>query len=72
MAYYTCWGSVRGNCGHYHKSIEAAEKCIARDDRGCAAQGGYSDRSIRVIDSPDELKRYDVTVGPGRSLIRAD
>jgi hypothetical protein len=43
---YTTIGSVRGCCGHDHRSIGAAQRCLARDARGCRAQGGYSDRYI--------------------------
>lgn len=41
---YVCIGSVRGWCGHRHKSIAKAIKCIERDGQGCKTQGGYSDR----------------------------
>lgn len=51
MSRATCIGSVRGCCGHAHRSIEAAEACIARDQRGCESQGGYSDR--RVVTAED-------------------
>ena len=44
MTYFTSIGSVRGSCGHKHKSEDAAEACIAADQRACARQGGYSDR----------------------------
>lgn len=43
---YTTQGSVRGCCGHQHKTIEAAQRCINRDHAGCVRQGGYSDRSV--------------------------
>lgn len=49
MTTYTTRGEVRGCCGHAHRTIEAAERCRARDQRGCERQGGYSDR--RVIPS---------------------
>lgn len=48
--YYFCNGSVRGNCGHHHKTVEAAAKCAERDCAGCRAQGGYSDRTVRGSD----------------------
>lgn len=62
---YTTWGPVRGGCGHAHRSIEAAERCLEKDQRGCASQGGYSDRSIRRIEKREEATSYDVTRGPG-------
>lgn len=41
-------GSVRGSCGHKHRAISGAARCL-RDDRiGCIRQGGYSDRCPRV------------------------
>ena len=43
---WTTIGDVRGCCGHEHRSRDAAETCLRRDQRGCAAQGGYSDRLI--------------------------
>lgn len=46
MTYFTSIGSVRGSCGHKHKSEHAATACIAADQKACARQGGYSDRSV--------------------------
>jgi len=43
---YTTIGSVRGDCGHKHRNIWAAARCLANDQAGCASQGGYSDRRI--------------------------
>ena len=43
---YGCIGDVRGDCGIDHRTPEAAARCIEADHRGCAAQGGYSDRRI--------------------------
>jgi len=42
------WGSVRGGCGHAHRTKTAAERCLDRDARGCAQQGGYSDRAAHL------------------------
>ena len=50
--YYQAEGSVRGNCGHHHRTVVAAQRCVSRDQDGCASQGGYSDR--RVIRSDGE------------------
>lgn len=63
--FFTTWGSVRGDCGHAHRTIEAAEACRSRDSRGCRSQGGYSDREIRALESPAEVREYDVRRGPG-------
>lgn len=43
---YTTCGSVRGCCGHNHRTIETAQRCVDSDQAGCARQGGYSDRSV--------------------------
>ncbi len=40
----TCFGSVRGWCGHAHPTVEEAQECIVNDNADCASQGGYSDR----------------------------
>lgn len=50
---YTCTGSVRGNCGHNHRTIEGAVRCCKADQRGCKSQGGYSDRSITANEDGD-------------------
>ena len=47
---YTTTGSVRGTCGHKHRSIRTAYKCVLRDHRGCVSQGGYSDRHVVAIE----------------------
>lgn len=44
--FYTTTGSVRGCCGHKHRSIATAKRCIDKDQAGCATQGGYSDRHV--------------------------
>jgi len=49
MALYTTYGHVRGLCGHRHQSESAAGQCVARDQNGCASQGGYSDRTVYTI-----------------------
>lgn len=43
---YTCVGSVRGACGHRHRTLSGAVRCAEADRAGCEAQGGYSDRLI--------------------------
>jgi len=43
---WTTSGSVRGGCGHRHRTITGAARCLERDRSGCRSQGGYSDRSI--------------------------
>ena len=51
---YTTRGSVRGTCGHRHRTIGAAVRCLLADQSGCRNNGGYSDRVIRVTDDDGE------------------
>lgn len=53
--YYIAYGSVRGSCGHKHKTREAAEKCAERDAKAIRRlypstfpTRAYSDRSAVV------------------------
>jgi len=66
---YTTWGSVRGCCGHRHRTLKAAKRCLEKDQRACANLPGgnaYSDRHIRIADSGDTaVDRYTTTYGPG-------
>lgn len=48
--HYEAIGSVRGPCGHRHKCIRTAQDCVEYDQRGCASQGGYSDRHVHLIE----------------------
>ena len=66
--YYTTWGSTRGDCGHAHRTVEAAQECQERDQAGCRSQGGHSDRHLREIVRMADVDRYDVTLGPGVAL----
>ena len=47
---YITKGSVRGNCGHRHRTLTGAVRCLLRDQSGARKQGGYSDREIRYAD----------------------
>jgi hypothetical protein len=67
MTRYSVYGSVRGNCGHKHRTIEAAHACFMRDAASCQRVGGYSDRwSLRTyvdghqIDTSDDDREYFV------------
>lgn len=53
MTTYTTKGNVRGCCGHKHRSLETAVKCLRDDQVGCGRQGGYSDRQIVRTDGED-------------------
>ena len=50
--YYQAIGSVRGSCGHLHRTIEAAEKCCEKDKARCSRMTGrcYSDREVYAVD----------------------
>ena len=56
---YTTSGPVRGACGHRHRTLSGAIRCLDEDSAGCKRQGGYTDRSIRRVDgkalTDDEL-----------------
>lgn len=43
---YSTKGSVRGACGHRHRTLGGAIACLRRDRAGCKRQGGYSDRIV--------------------------
>jgi len=47
---YRTQGSVRGRCGHNHRTLSGAVRCLKQDRKGCAVAGGYSDRDIVRID----------------------
>ena len=53
MQTYTTKGSVRGCCGHRHKTIRTALDCLARDQTACHnfGVGCYSDRQVRRVDT---------------------
>ena len=58
--YYEAIGSVRGSCGHKHRTQESAERCCERDQRAVSRLNGsgsltrtYSDRRVverRVVE----------------------
>lgn len=52
-SYYIAHGSVRGSCGHKHRTIAAAQACCEKDQRDCQSLGGsgaYSDRSVTPVE----------------------
>jgi len=55
MTTYTTHGSVRGGCGHQHRTMAAAVRCLQSDQEGCRQQRGYSDRSVRVIEGDYQM-----------------
>lgn len=50
MTIYETEGEIRGSCGHRHRSIRTAVKCILRDAAWCRNQGGYTDRHVVRMD----------------------
>ena len=48
---YTTDGPLRGRCGHQHKSLEGAIKCLDDDETWCRelGGGGHTDRRIFVV-----------------------
>jgi len=48
--HYTTYGSVRGTCGHHHRTLKGACRCLIEDQTRCHALGGgaRSDRGIYV------------------------
>ena len=68
-AYFTTAGSVRGGCGHKHRTLESAERCLCADARGCRKVGGYSDRSVYAIGHDGTETRYLTFFEFGRALI---
>jgi hypothetical protein len=58
-------GSVRGNCGHNHRTLSGAVNCLERDSNGCHSQGGYSDRSIYQVNK-DGSHTLMVQIGDGK------
>lgn len=65
MKGYTTQGNIRGQCGHLHKTAEAAAQCQDRDNVGCRKQGGYSDRYVAIVDSEGLLQKYDADYPAG-------
>lgn len=49
MTIYTTVGSVRGTCGHKHRTLKRAYLCMASDSSACRKMGGYSDRHIERV-----------------------
>jgi len=63
MRAYSCYGGVRGDCNHKHRTIRAARKCLLSDDRDCERAGGYSDRTqLRVFEGANEAELSDAEI----------
>lgn len=59
MPSYTTDGPVRGTCGHHHRTIATAYCCLQKDARGCARQGGYTDRGVMQITPQGQVYPLD-------------
>ena len=64
--HYETYGSVRGKCGHKHRSIRTATACLLRDRRGCESQGGYSDRDVIAVEN-DKIVTFYATDDEGHT-----
>lgn len=64
MRGYTTYGDVRGQSGTLHRTREAAERALARDQQGCESQGGYSDREVCVVGDDGILYRDESCTDP--------
>jgi hypothetical protein len=52
VLHYIAVGSVRGECGHHHRTAHTAALCVKRDQRRCARLPGgdsYSDRTVYAV-----------------------
>mgnify|MGYP001583537204 FL=1 len=56
---YRCLGPVRALCGHEHRTLSGAERCLYADQAVCSKQGGYSDR--RIVGVTDEGWERELT-----------
>lgn len=63
---YTTLGSVRQGCRHAHATLDAAERCLARDRRACARARGYSDRAVFAY--VGRARRREMACRPLRSI----
>lgn len=59
--YYIAKGSVRGSCGHKHKTAKAAYECCQSDAKGIAKNypgsfptRAYSDRKVIAVEDGQE------------------
>ena len=47
--FWSAVGSVRGDCGHMHRTIRGAAECVLRDRRACRRLPGGASYSDRVV-----------------------
>jgi hypothetical protein len=63
--HYVTEGSVRGSCGHKHRTLDGAIRCLHRE-----GQGGYTDRSIYTV-ANDGAREELVELEDGSYVTRA-
>jgi len=51
-------GAVRGSCGHKHRTLSGAARCLKNDQIGCKRQAGYSDRITKIKENGES---YDLS-----------
>lgn len=51
--YYTCLGTIRKDCRTQHKTLEAAQRCLERDQSKCKAHNGETDRVVMFFNGFD-------------------
>ncbi len=51
IAYYTTAEvpHVLYGCGHRHRTLEAAWRCLAKHNEACSRHGGYSPRRVVAV-----------------------
>jgi len=63
--YYVAAGSVRGECGHHHRTIEAALRCVERDRAAIRSLPSspygapYSDREVAAVEDGEQRALTD-------------
>lgn len=70
--YYFTRGLVRGWCGHKHRSVDAAIRCLEQDRRRCRSQGGYSDRHVAYRTPEGDVFRVHTHYTHGGRLVAWD
>ena len=54
-------GSVRGVCGHFHRTLSGCAACWHEDMSACTRVGGYSDRYPVAYDTPGSSRQLNDT-----------
>lgn len=62
---YITWGPVWGWCGHLHRTLSGAQRCLRRAQARGRESGRKSDREIRVIPDGWSLDSNNTEYGGG-------